>query len=420
MQLIDQARELAPDTTRFRHQLHREPEVGLELPRTQEKVLAELADLPLEISLGADCSSVTAVLRGAASGASGAPAAGNGTRPTVLLRADMDALPVQERSGVDFTSEFDGAMHACGHDLHTSMLASAARLLSEQRHTLDGDVVFMFQPGEEGYDGASVMVREGVLDASGRRVDSAFGMHVFAGLEPHGQFATKRGVMMSASDGLVVTVLGAGGHGSAPHKAKDPVTAVSEMVTSLQVMVTRQFDMFDPTVLTVGVLQAGTKRNVIPETARFEATIRTFSKSAQQKMMTAIPRLLHGIAAAHGLEVDVAYHPEYPITVTDVDETIHAEHAIEELFGSSRHSRWATPLSGSEDFSRVLNEVPGSFIALSAVAPGADHTSSAFNHSPYATFDDSVLADGTALYAHLAISRLRQLSQAPSTEKVAR
>ena len=424
MSLIQQARELAPEIIRFRHELHREPEVGLELPRTQEKVLAELAGLPLEISLGTDCTSVTAVLRG---GGPSSPedGAGSAARPTVLLRADMDALPVQERTGVPFTSTLDGAMHACGHDLHTSMLAGAARLLSEQRHTLPGDVVFMFQPGEEGYDGASVMVREGVLDAAGRRVDSAFGMHVFAGLEPHGRFATKRGVMMSASDGLEVTVLGAGGHGSAPHKAKDPVTAVSEMVTALQTMVTRQFDMFDPVVLTVGLLQAGTKRNVIPETARFEATVRTFSEASQQRMMTAVPRLLRGIAAAHGLDVDVAYHREYPITVTDVEETIHAENAIEELFGSSRHSRWATPMSGSEDFSRVLNEVPGSFVGLSAVAPGADHASTAFNHSPYAIFDDGVLADGTALYAHLGASRLRQLAQVSSqaaavAEKVAR
>jgi hippurate hydrolase len=326
----------------------------------------------------------------------------------------MDGLPVQERTGVGFSSRVDGAMHACGHDLHTSMLAGAATLLAERREQLAGDVVLMFQPGEEGYDGAGHMIREGVLDAAGRRADAAYGMHVFSSLEPYGQFATKPGVMLSASDGLFITVLGAGGHGSAPHAAKDPVTAAAEMVTALQVMITRQFNMFDPVVLTVGVLHAGTTRNVIPESARIEATVRTFSHASRERMMTAVPMLVKGIAHAHGLEVDVEYRGEYPLSITDENETLTAEKTIQELFGESRLTRWATPLSGSEDFSRVMAEVPGTFIGLSAVAPEADHTETAFNHSPYATFDDGVLADGAALYAELAIARIAALASAGS------
>ncbi|MBP1134448.1 hippurate hydrolase [Arthrobacter sp. PvP023] len=405
MSITADARELQGEIARFRHELHREPEIGLDLPRTQEKVLKALDGLPYEITLGESTTSVTAVLRG------GAPHA-SAEKPAVLLRADMDGLPVHERTGVDFTSRIDGAMHACGHDLHTSMLAGAARLLADRRDQLAGDVVLMFQPGEEGFDGASHMIREGVLDAAGRRVDAAYAMHVFSALEPHAQFCTKPGVILSASDGLFVTVLGAGGHGSAPHSAKDPVTAVAEMVTALQVMITRQFNMFDPVVLTVGLLQAGTKRNVIPESARFEATIRTFSDASRERMMTAIRILLKGIAAAHGLEVDVDYRSEYPLSVTDEDETHTAEKTIQKLFGDSRLTRWATPLSGSEDFSRVMAEVPGTFIGLSAVAPGADHTSTPFNHSPYATFDDGVLSDGAALYAELAVSRIAALAAA--------
>ncbi|MFC8041617.1 M20 family metallopeptidase [Paenarthrobacter sp. NPDC057355] len=403
MTMVADAKELREDIVRLRRDLHREPEIGLQLPRTQEKVLKALDGLPYEITLGKETTSVTAVLRGGAAHASA-------EKPVVLLRADMDGLPVQETTGVDYTSRVDGAMHACGHDLHTSMLAGAATLLAERQHQLAGDVILMFQPGEEGFDGASYMIKEGVLDAAGRRADTAYGMHVFSSLEPHGQFVTKPGVMLSSSDGLVVTVLGAGGHGSAPHSAKDPVTAAAEMVTALQVMVTRQFNMFDPVVLTVGVLHAGTKRNVIPETARIEATIRTFSEESRRKMMETVPRLLHGIAAAHGLEADVHYQEEYPLTINNDDETTTAENVIAGLFGESRYTRMATPLSGSEDFSRVLAEVPGTFVGLSAVAPGADHATSPFNHSPYATFDDGVLTDGAALYAELAVSRIDTLA----------
>ncbi|GGJ35897.1 M20 metallopeptidase family protein [Paenarthrobacter histidinolovorans] len=403
MTIAADAKELREDIVHLRHDLHREPEIGLQLPRTQEKVLKALDGLPYEITLGKETTSVTAVLRGGAAHASA-------EKPVVLLRADMDGLPVQETTGVDYTSRVDGAMHACGHDLHTSMLAGAATLLAERRDQLAGDVILMFQPGEEGFDGASYMIKEGVLDAAGRRADTAYGMHVFSSLEPHGQFVTKPGVMLSSSDGLVVTVLGAGGHGSAPHSAKDPVTAAAEMVTALQVMVTRQFNMFDPVVLTVGVLHAGTKRNVIPETARIEATIRTFSEESRRKMMEVVPRLLHGIAAAHGLEADVHYQEEYPLTINNDDETTTAEKVIAGMFDESRYTRMATPLSGSEDFSRVLAEVPGTFVGLSAVAPGADHTTSPFNHSPYATFDDGVLTDGAALYAELAVSRIATLS----------
>ncbi|MET4539424.1 amidohydrolase [Arthrobacter bambusae] len=403
MTIAADAKELRDDIVRLRHDLHREPEIGLQLPRTQEKVLKALDGLPYEITLGEETTSVTAVLRGGAAHASA-------EKPVVLLRADMDGLPVQETTGVDYTSRVDGAMHACGHDLHTSMLAGAATLLAERRDQLAGDVILMFQPGEEGFDGAGYMIKEGVLDAAGKRADAAYGMHVFSSVADHGQFLTKPGIMLSSSAGLFVTVHGAGGHGSAPHLAKDPVTAAAEMVTALQVMVTRQFDLFDPVVLTVGVLQAGTKRNVIPETARIEATIRTFSEASRRKMMEAVPRLLQGIAAAHGLEVHVQYDEEYPLTINDEDETTTAEKVIAGMFGESRHTRMATPLSGSEDFSRVLAEVPGTFIGLSAVAPGADHATSAFNHSPYATFDDGVLTDGAALYAELAVSRIAALA----------
>lgn len=403
MNLLAGARELAGEMAQLRHRLHQEPEIGLHLPRTQEKVLEALDGLPYEISLGTDCTSVTAVLRGTRGTEAGA-----GSRPVVLLRADMDALPVQEQSGEAYASTIDGVMHACGHDLHTAMLAGAARLLADQRDQLPGDVVLMFQPGEEGYNGAGLMIKEGVLEAAGRRADAAYGLHVMAAGEPHATFYAKPGPLMAAADGLIVTVHGAGGHGSAPHLAKDPVTAAAEMVTALQMMITRQFDMFDPVVLTVGLFQAGSIRNVIPAAAHFEATIRSFSPASQEKLMTAIPRLLEGIAGAHGVQVEVEYRTEFPLTVNNVEETENVLLAVSELFGAERFAPMANPMGASEDFSRVLSEVPGSFVFLSAAPPDTNASTLAFNHSPLAVFDDGVLADGAALYAQLALSRLTQ------------
>ncbi|MHA7286816.1 M20 metallopeptidase family protein [Arthrobacter sp. MDT3-44] len=398
--LLEDARSLTGDIVDLRHRLHREPELGLYLPRTQEKVLAALDGLPYEVTLGTDTTSVTAVLRGGA-------AATDRAAPVVLLRGDMDALPVQETTGVPYSSGIDGVMHACGHDLHTAMLAGAATLLAEHRGELPGDVVLMFQPGEEGHDGAGVMIREGVLGAAGRTPDAAYGLHVTSSLMPNGMLTSRGGPLMSASDALMVTVHGAGGHGSSPHSAKDPVTVAAEIVTSLQVLVTRQFDMFDPVVLSVGVLRAGTQRNIIPETARIEATIRTFSTANRDRMTEAAPRLVRHIAAAHGLEAEVEYLHEYPVTVTDLDETAHAEAQVAELLGADRYVTMPQPMSGSEDFSRILDAVPGSFVFISAVPPGVEPVTAPFNHSPYAVFDDSVLTDGAALYAQLAISRLR-------------
>jgi hippurate hydrolase len=290
------------------------------------------------------------------------------------------------------------------------MLVGAARLLDARRNDLAGDVVLMFQPGEEGWAGAKVMIEEGVLDAAGRRADAAYGMHVFSTMAPHGTFVSKPGPMLAASDGFIVTVKGTGGHGSAPHAALDPVPAVAEMVTALQVAATRTFDAFDPVVLTVGVLRAGTRRNVIPDEAHLEATVRSFSTANRDLAAEVFPRVARGVAAAHGLEVEVAYTPEYPVTVNDEGETAFAGELIDTLFGKQRHLRWARPLSASEDFSFVLEEVPGTFVGLAAPPEGADLRTADFNHSPRAVFDDGVLADGAALYAALAITRLHQLA----------
>lgn len=387
---------IGAELTQLRRAIHAEPEIGLDLPRTQRKVLDALAGLPLEISRGTSLSSVTAVLRGAKPG------------KTVLLRADMDALPVAERSGVPFASTIDGAMHACGHDLHTAMLCGAARLLSAHVDDLAGDVIFMFQPGEEGPGGGRIMVSEGVLDAAGERPIAAYALHVASGLLPFGLFASRAGTVMAAADTLHVTVHGRGGHGSQPHRAADPVPAACEIVLALQTMVTRQFDVFDPVVLTVGTFHAGTADNVIPDDAQFVATVRSFSPQARAAIQKAAPRVALQVAAAHGLTATAEFRDGYPITVNDPAELAFAEQTVADLLGDGRYFAAPDPLTGSEDFSYVLEQVPGAFLMLGACPPGTDPFAAPFNHSAEAVFDDAVLPEGTALNASLALQRLAQ------------
>jgi hippurate hydrolase len=394
MTIREDAAELRGELAELRRALHREPELGLVLPRTQEKVVGALDGLGLEITAGKGLNSVTAVLRGGAPG------------PTVLLRGDMDALPLQERSGAQFTSASDGVMHACGHDLHTSLLTGAAKLLAGRRDTLRGDVVFMFQPGEEGEDGAGHMIEEGVLQATGTLPSAAYAIHVTSGLLPFGVFATRPGPLMAACADVKVLVRGRGGHGSAAFRANDPIPAACEMVTALQTMVTRKFDIFDPVVVTVGMFQAGTKNNIIPDTARFEATIRTFSVAALERIEPAVIAVIKGVAAAHGLEVDIEFHGLYPVTVNDAGAFDTVRHTVRERFGEERFETMANPLAGAEDFSRILQRVPGAMVFLGATAPGRDPETAPFNHAPEAAFDDDVLPDGAALLAELALGHL--------------
>lgn len=390
----DGAVALQSELVELRHRLHQRPEIGLHLPETQAMVLEALEGLDLEITLGKTSTSVTAVLRG------------NKRGKAVLLRGDMDALPVSEETGLEFSSTIPGVMHACGHDLHTAMLVGAAKLLSANRDQLEGDVVFMFQPGEEGFDGAAHMIAEGVLDAAGVRVSSAFGIHV-GSASPRDVFASKPGTLMASSDELHVTVRGAGGHGSMPHFAKDPVVVAAQMVGDLQTLVTRKFDIFDPIVVTVGYFHAGTQANIIPSEAKFEVTIRAFSLIAREKIVREAKLLCEKIGEAYGLEVDAVVLGEYPVTINDADQAQFVADTAKELFGPGSYELMAFPIAGAEDFSRVLLEVPGSYMFLGACT-SEDDESAPNNHSALATFDDSVLCRGVEMHAELAIRALRR------------
>lgn len=388
------AMTMAGELAELRRAIHREPEIGLDLPRTQEKVLLALGGLPLEISCGRELSSVTAVLRGGKPGA------------TVLLRGDMDALPVTERTGLPYSSQLDGAMHACGHDLHTAMVTGAAWLLSARQQEIPGNVIFMFQPGEEGYAGARQMIEEGVLDAAGDRPVAAYALHVASSTLPGGVYSTKPGPMMAAADVFELTVHGHGGHASQPHRAADPIPVACEIVTALQTMVTRKFDVFDPVVLTIGSFHAGTTDNVIPDEARLLGSLRTFSAETRSRVMEHAVRLAEQIAAGHGLTATAGFPTGYPVTVNNDDEVSFAQRTVTELYGNGRSIAQPFPLTGAEDFSFVLEQVPGAFVMLGACPPGADPATAAYNHSADAVFDDAVLGDGAALYAELALRRL--------------
>ena len=391
------AADLASALTALRRQLHGCAEIGLELPRTQAAVLAALADTELEISRGQRCSSVVGVLRG------GRRTGG----PAVLLRGDMDALPVTEETGESFAAA-PGTMHACGHDLHTAGLVGAAKLLSRHRDQLAGDVVFMFQPGEEGWDGAGAMIAEGVLDAAGPRVSAAYGLHVFSSMLPRGVFATRPGPLMAASSGLFVTVHGVGGHASRPHASADPIIVAAEMVTALQTLVTRQFDVFEPVVITVGTFHAGTRRNVIPSTATFEATVRAFTTESLNRLRERSVRLCTQIAAAYGMSADVSFDGEYPVTANDAEQAEFALEVAADLFGAERSQLLRDPVMGSEDFSRVLEEVPGAYVFLGACEDD-DPLTAPTNHSALARFSEAVLPDAALMLASLAVRRLQLL-----------
>lgn len=396
-ELAADAEQLAPELVALRRELHRHPELGLDLPHTQAAILTRLEGLEgLEISTGTRQSSITAVLRGGA----GDPR----DRPAILLRGDMDALPVQEQTGLPFASEVDGHMHACGHDLHVAGLYGALRLLHARRNTLAADIVFMFQPAEEAYHGARYMIEDGVLDAAGRRVEAAYGLHVFSAVYDTGVFYSRPGTLMAGCEELFITVHGAGGHGSAPHLAKDPVPVAAEMIVALQTLVARGYDVFDPVVATVGRLQAGTAGNIIPDVATFDLALRLYSPEAKVRLMADVPRLVEHIAAAHGMRATYTVAPSYPVTVNDPTEHSLAADVVGAIYGEDFFKELEHPLTGSEDFSHVLAQVPGAYLVLGAGnGQGQD-----MNHSPRADFDESVLPRASAVLAGLALGRAQR------------
>ncbi len=392
--LLEDARAILPDVQAIRRRLHAIPEVGLQLPLTQALVAEVVRGLGLEPRLGTTVSSVVATIEG------------NGPGPTILLRADMDGLPLTEETGLTFSSEHDGRMHACGHDTHVAMLLGAARLLHERRATWPGRVLLMFQPGEEGFHGARYMLDDGLLDASGgERPSAAFALHIST-MYRTGTIDVRPGPMLAAGDTLRITVKGRGGHASAPHKALDPITVAAEIVLGFQAMITRRVDVFDPAVVTIAQFVAGTTTNIIPESAWLGGTMRTISEATRMAVRADVRRVAAGIAAAHGAEVEVDIEPGYPVTVNDPVFTELVLSAAREVLGEDDVIQVPAPIMGAEDFSYVLQQVPGTIAFVGARPAGEDPTTAPMNHSNRVVFDESAMAVGVATYVAVALRHL--------------
>jgi len=385
--LLREAEELQPDVVRLRRAIHLNPELGLQLPRTQAAVLEAIDGLGLRVRKGERLTSVLATLEGALPG------------PSILLRADMDALPVQEETGLEFSSKIEGVMHACGHDAHVAMLVGAARLLARRRDQLAGSVVFMFQPGEEGYHGARFMLEEGLHDG-GTAPSAAFALHGGARY-PAGVVGTRPGPILASGDTIEAVIHGRGGHASAPHDCLDPIPIACAIVQALQTFVTRRVDAFDPAVITIAKIEAGSTRNVIPETARMLGTIRTVSDRTRERVLDGVDHLIKGLAAAHGAQAEVKLIRGYPVTVNDEGITGFASRVAAELLGEERVRLMPTPMMGSEDFSYVLRQLPGTLMFL-GTRPDGDAPAIP-NHSNRMVVNETAMATGVALHAAVAL-----------------
>ncbi len=389
----DGADALMPMVVALRRAIHQHPEQGLHLPETTRKAREALEGLDLEFSEGPSTSGLIATLRGAQQG------------PTILLRGDMDALPMPEDTDLPFKSQVEGSMHACGHDAHTAMLVGAAHLLHRHREHLNGTVKFMFQPGEEGHHGAREMIRDGLLDIA-PVPQAAFAIHISPNV-PLGMIASRPGPLLAAADKIEIAIKGKGGHASAPHLALDPVPAACEIVLALQHFVTRRIDAFDPVILTVTQLDAGSAINVIPEAVRLRGTLRSFSAKSRAAAHEGLRRVAQGIAQAHGLEASVEIEQGYNVTRNDAAFTDFAERVTNDLFGQGHYLPLPAPIMGAEDFSYVLERMPGCMMFLGVTPEGQTHDHAHACHSNRMTINEDAMAMGVALHCAIADRFLR-------------
>jgi len=380
---IDRARRYQDELTEFRRDIHANPELGLEEHRTAERVAAKLAELGIEVHRGVGKTGVVGVLR-------------NGEGPSIGLRADMDALAMEEQTNLPYSSRNAGRMHACGHDGHTTMLLGAAKYLADTRN-FQGTVNFIFQPGEEGAGGALAMLADRLFERF--PCDAIFGMHNRPGM-PVGQFGITPGLAMSGAAMFDIVITGKGGHSARPEVAVDPVLAAFHIGTALQSIVSRNVAPQDVAVLSITRMQGGDAYNVIPQTATLGGTVRAFKNDTMQLVEANMKRLASNIAAGFGAEAAVTFRVVFVPLMNDLNHTRELADAAAGLVGEARVDRNKPPANASEDFSFMLEKVPGAYINI---GNGED---SAPVHNPAYNFNDAAIPYGVALFADIVERRL--------------
>ena len=374
-------------TIALRRAIHADPELGLNCSRTTEKLKESLAGLPLTIRDSEATSGFVARLDGARPGR------------TVLLRGDMDALPIIEETGLDFASANAGQMHACGHDTHSAMLVSAARILCGRRDDIAGTILFMFQPGEEGMHGARYMIDEGLLDDP--EPEAAFALHIFPNV-PGGVIACRAGAMLASADKVGAMIHGKGGHAAMPHDAVDPVPIACEAVLALQTYIARRTTFTDPAVLSVTRIAAGTTHNVIPDEVELLGTMRTLSDKTRAATREAFERIVTKVAEAHGATAGAWIEEGYPPTVNDPRAVALIRELAVDQFGDGAYLEMPAPSMGAEDFSYVLQKVPGAMAFLGVAPAEGDPAARAPLHNPGMMVDEAVLPRGVAMHCAFA------------------
>lgn len=384
----EQSEKLFDWLVEIRRDLHAHPEVGLQEVRTSAKIAQHLRELGLEVKTGIGTTGVVGLLRGASPGR------------TIAIRADMDALPITEETGLPFASQNKGVMHACGHDGHVAMALGAARILSGLRQHIRGNVKFIMQPAEENYGGAKDLVNEGVLDDP--KVDAIIALHLDSH-EPCGKLVIKPGPMGASVDAFMISINGKGGHSSEPQDCVDPIHVAAHVIIALQTMISRTFDARDPVVLSVCSIQGGTAFNVIPESVHFGGTVRTLSKEHQKKMSEKMEQVIRGVTSTWGATCDFTYVRGALVTSNDPGMADFMKGVATEIWGTDGVIEMTKPHMGSEDYCYFLEKVPGAIGMLGARKEGRDEYP---NHHPKFDFDERCLPRGAELFAAASLKFL--------------